>query len=63
MAKHEKSDALLSIRSALILLCALIVGVSASVLTTLARHSPYEAILVGVAAVAGATKFFHWLIR
>lgn len=59
----EKTSSLLSMRSALILLCAVIAGVGASALTVLSGHSPYEAMLVGVAAAAGATKFFHWLIR
>ncbi|TDP42022.1 hypothetical protein [Nocardia ignorata] len=63
MADNEKSGAMLSVRSALIFLCALIAGVGASVLTTFARHSPYEATLIGVAAAASATKFLHWLIR
>ncbi|TKG60257.1 MULTISPECIES: hypothetical protein [Pseudonocardiaceae] len=34
----------------------------AGVLTALARHSPYETVLVGIATTAAATKFFHWLI-
>ncbi|MBY8861214.1 hypothetical protein K7711_32385 [Nocardia sp. CA2R105] len=63
MTNDEKPSALMSVRSALIFLCALITGVGASVLTGLARHSPYDAALLGVAAAAGAIKFFHWLIR
>ncbi|MGW1682088.1 hypothetical protein [Saccharopolyspora sp. NPDC002376] len=57
----EKPSSLLTMRSALIFLCALVSGIGASVLTALAGHSSYEATLVGVGA--GATKFFHWMIR
>lgn len=59
----KRPSGLLSTRSAVILFCALITGVAASVLMFLARYSPYESVLVGAATGAGATKFFHWLIR
>lgn len=61
--RDDSSGPLLPIRTALIFLCALLAGVGAAILTGLARHSPYEAALVGIATAAGATKFFHWLIR
>lgn len=58
----DNTAPLLSVRTALILLLAALAGVAAGVLTGLARHSPYEAVLVGLATAAAATKFFHWLI-
>lgn len=58
----DNTAPLLSVRTALIILLAVLAGVAAGVLTGLARHSPYEAVLVGLATAAAATKFFHWLI-
>jgi hypothetical protein len=57
----DNTAPLLSVRTALILLTAL-AGSAAGVLTGLARHSPHEAVLVGLATAAAATKFCHWLI-
>ncbi len=59
---ESNESPLLSVRTALILLLAVLAGMAAGVLTTLARHSPYEAVLVGLATMAAGIKFFHWLI-
>jgi hypothetical protein len=55
-------DPLLSARTALVLLIAVLVGIGAGVLTVLGGHHGFEAILVGIGALGAATKFFHWLI-
>jgi hypothetical protein len=56
-------EPLLPARTALVLLMAVLVGIGAGVLTALAGHPGFEAALVGVGALGGATKFFHWLIN
>jgi hypothetical protein len=58
----DPRDALLTIRTTLILLLALLAGVGAAVLTALADHSGFEAALVGLGAFAAGIKFFHWLV-
>jgi hypothetical protein len=58
----DETAPLLSVRTALILLLTVLAGLTAGVLTGLARHSPYEAVLMGLATSAAATRFFHWLI-
>lgn len=62
-SRKAESEALLSIRAALILLLGVSSGVAAAVLTVLAGRSMAEAGLTGIAALATGTKFFHWLIE
>ncbi|KOV84013.1 hypothetical protein ADL03_18540 [Nocardia sp. NRRL S-836] len=59
---EQNSTPLLPVRTALVLLLAVLAGGVAGLLTVFARHSPYEAALVGLATTAAAIKFFHWLI-
>lgn len=53
---------LVGLRSAVILLLAVLTGIGAGVLTALAGTHPAQAILTGVGAAAAATFFFHWVI-
>lgn len=53
---------LLPLRTALILLLAILTGVTVVVLLALAHRSGPEIALAALAALAGAVKFFHWLI-
>ncbi len=52
----------LNIRTTLVLLLALLSGLSVTALTMLADRPPAEAILAGLAATAAGIKFFHGLI-
>lgn len=61
--EDKPKEPLLSIRTALVLLLAVLSGVVAAVLTLLAGHSGFECTLVGLAVGAGAVKFFDWLIK
>ncbi|WIV60739.1 hypothetical protein [Amycolatopsis nalaikhensis] len=63
MSSHDEHSSLLTIRTALILLCAVLSGAAIGILTGLARHSPYEGVVVGIVTMAGAIRFFHWLIK
>lgn len=56
------SKPLLSLRAAVILLLALLVGAATAGLILLADRTPAEAVLGGCAAVAAAVKFFSGLI-
>jgi hypothetical protein len=53
---------LLSARTALVLLLALITGAVAATLTLLAGRQPAEAALAGLAAAGAGVMFFHKLI-
>jgi hypothetical protein len=55
-------DSLLSPRSALILLLAVLVGVAVGALTLAAAHAVPAAVLAGGAAWASAIKLFHKII-
>lgn len=58
-----KDDPLISVRAALVVLLALLVGAAAGALTFLSGHDVAVAILAGGAAVGGALKLFNGLIR
>jgi hypothetical protein len=63
MCRHKNTrNGLLSVRTALVLLLALLAAGGAGALTLLARHSLAEATLAGLAALAAGMRFFHWLI-
>lgn len=64
MARSSRNErgALLSIRSTLVLLLALIAGALAASLATLADRATPIAVLAGLAAVVGGARFFDWLI-
>ncbi len=53
---------LLPLRTALIFLLAILAAVTVGVLLALAHRSGPEIALAALAALAGALKFFHWLI-
>jgi hypothetical protein len=53
---------LLPLRTALVLLLAVLAGIDTSVLILLTGRTGSEAALVGVGVLAAARKFFHWLI-
>ncbi|MFI0734550.1 hypothetical protein ACH4S9_36995 [Streptomyces sp. NPDC021225] len=55
--------ALLTTRSALILLLAILCGIGAAILTGSAGASPSKAVLSGVAAFGFAVPFFNTLIE
>jgi hypothetical protein len=58
----EPPPPLLSTRTALVLLLALITGAIAATLTLLAGRSPAEAALAGLAATGASVTCFHKLI-
>jgi hypothetical protein len=58
---HPK--ALLSVRTALVLLLGVLAGVGAAVLTLLAGHNLAEAVGAGTAGVVVGTRFFQQLIE
>ncbi len=60
-AQHKPS-ALLSLRTALILLLAALAAVVGGGLTWLSRHDPSDSALVAFAGFGAALKFFDWLI-
>ena len=57
-----ESTPLLGLRSAMILTLAVLVGIGAGVLITLAGRHPAEAILYGVGASAASVLFFNRVI-
>jgi hypothetical protein len=61
--RQRPNTPLLTVRNALVRLLAVLTAVGAGTLTALARHSGFEAALVGLGAVPVATKFFDWLIK
>jgi hypothetical protein len=56
------SSGLLTLRSAFVLLLALLAADAAAWLTWLSRRSAAEAALAGLATLGGGIKFFDWLI-
>lgn len=58
----NSAQPLLSLRTALILLLAALVGLGAGALGVWAGRHIAEALLLGLGAVAGAAAFFNWLI-
>jgi hypothetical protein len=66
MANHEDDEPgtpLLTIRTTLVFLLAVLTGTGAGLLAYFASHAAAEAVLVGGGATAAAIRFFHWLIR
>lgn len=59
----ETPGALLSVRSAVVLLLGGLSGAAAALLTSVAGRHPAEAVLVGCATVAAAIRYFHGIIR
>lgn len=59
---QSSPDPLLSVRAAVVLLLALIVGGSAAALTYLAHRSVPGAVLIGGSATGAATLLFNGLI-
>ena len=62
MTPTPSSAPLLTVRAALILLLALVVGVLAATLSYLADRSLPEAVLLGGGAAGGALLLFHSII-
>jgi hypothetical protein len=62
MANKPASDRLLSVRAALILLLAVVVGGVAGALAFVAHHSVPEGFLAGGAAAGGALALFDRMI-
>ncbi|MGH3930093.1 MAG: hypothetical protein ACRDTF_08970 [Pseudonocardiaceae bacterium] len=60
--REDPQAPLLSIRTTLVLLLALLSGAGVVALTVLANRHPAEAALAGLAATAAGVKFFHDLI-
>ncbi len=63
MAGNDSRPPMITARSALIILFAVLTGIGAGVLMDQAVHAPAQAVLVGVTAFAAAMKFFDWLIH
>ena len=61
MVRHT-DPSLLSVRTAIILLLAVLAAAVAAGLTWLSRHDAAEAALVGLGTLAAGAKFFDWLI-
>lgn len=59
----DRPSPLLSIRSAVILLLAALTAAGVVALLLMEGHSGPQATLAGLGALAGAVKFFHWLIN
>ena len=53
---------LLPLRAALVLLLAMLTAITVAILLLMAHRTVPESVLGGLAALAGAVKFFHWLI-
>jgi hypothetical protein len=62
MPPSSTTTALLTVRAALILLLALVVGISAGILSYLTDRSVAGAVLLGGGATGGALLLFHTLI-
>ena len=62
MANSPGPSPLLTVRTALIFLIALVVGAVAAILTYLAGHSAPAAALAGGSAVGGAVMLFNSII-
>jgi hypothetical protein len=62
MTSPGKPPALLPLRTALVLLFAVLAAVTAAGLTWFFRHNAAEAALAGLGALAAGAKFFDWLI-
>ncbi|MBB3753622.1 hypothetical protein FHT44_006144 [Mycolicibacterium sp. BK634] len=60
--KSNKSQALLTLRSAVVLLCALIIGIVAGVLTYLSTRGVAGALLAAGTAFGGAVLWFNKII-
>jgi hypothetical protein len=54
---------LLTARTALVFLFAVLTGIGAAMLMVFAGRTGSEAVLIGVGAMAAGTKFFDWLIH
>ena len=62
-ANREVPDRLLPVRTTLVLLLGVLIGVGAGVLAVLAGSPVAGGVLVGGGALAAAVKFFDWLIK
>src|SRR5579862_2676614 len=62
MSRPTKSSGLLSLRTALVLLLAVLAAATLCGLTWYSRHNAAAAAVVGLTALAGGAKFFDWLI-
>jgi hypothetical protein len=60
---HHEPDALLNVRTALILLLTAVTGTGTAALMLLGHQPPTTTILASLAATAGSTRFFDWLIK
>lgn len=61
--RPNSNGALLSARTALILLFSVLAAMAVTGLLVLDGRSLAAAAVVGIGVLAAATKFFHWLIR
>lgn len=62
MSDSKSNKPLLSIRAALILVCALAVGATAAILTYVGAKQSTSAVLVGGASFAGAVIWFDKIV-
>jgi hypothetical protein len=62
MSDSKSKKPLLSVRAALIMVCALVVGATAAVLTYFGTKQPTNALLTGGASFAGAVIWFDKII-
>ena len=60
--RSAPSSGLLTLRTAFVLLLALLAASAATGLTWLSRHNVAEAALAGLAVLGGGIRFFDWLI-
>ena len=56
------SSGLMTLRTALILLLAVLAATAATGLTWFSRRNVFEAALAGLTALAAGARFFDWLI-
>jgi hypothetical protein len=60
---NDRKAPLLSTRTTMVFLLAVLSGAIAGILTARAGHAVSEAVLIGAGALAAGLKFFDWLIR
>jgi hypothetical protein len=60
--RADSTHGLLTIRTTIVLLLAILAAATAAVLTWLTRHEAAEAVLAGLGVLAGGIRFFDWLI-
>jgi membrane associated rhomboid family serine protease len=61
-SEDSERDCLLTQRTALIFLLAVLAAATVSSVLLLGGYTPAQGALGGLGALAGAVKFFHWLI-